>query len=107
RLPALYQEGGQGPGVGIGGQFLTEALRNHADATPLLWGANDAAYSREATFLEKLRRDAIGGGHEVFNQLLSPVFLFLTQVDDFSVTKHRLRLDGLKLEGSMFVASRS
>ena len=54
---------------------------------------------------QKPRTYPIGGDHEIFNQLPSPVLKFLAYVNHLLPLKDRLGLESLKLESSQFVAA--
>src|SRR5262249_59464841 len=77
--------GGRGrqPPAVLGGE-------NH-DAIPPLRRSQDSAQRRQALRVEKLRRDAVGGDHEVFDELPRPVFFVGLQVREHVAIEDRAR----------------
>src|SRR6266850_2271065 len=63
-----------------------------------------SARRRHALGVEEARGDAVGGDHQVLDQLLGAVLLVETQVGEHVVLVHGPRLDGLKAQGAVLVA---
>jgi hypothetical protein len=61
---------------------------------------------REILVRQKARGDAVGGDHEVLDELLGAVLLLGGEVLDLVCVKHRPRLDGLQVEGAVLVPER-
>ncbi len=56
--------------------------------------------------LEVTGHDAVGGDHELLDQLFRPVLILGLQIGQHSVTDHRTRLDGLEAQRTTPVARR-
>ena len=73
------------------------------DAVPPLGLLYNAAQGRN--LFEQPRNYAVGGDHEVFNQLSGVVFLLLHHVDHLVVQHQGMEFVGLQVEGSVFIAA--
>jgi hypothetical protein len=104
RRPAFLQESGEGAGVGLRRQPLAEAGGDLDDAPPALGGTDDTAQRGEALLLEEAGDDAVGGDHEVLDQLLGRVLAVLAEVAHRVAVEDRPRLDRLELQGAVLEA---
>ena len=99
-----HQERVQGPRVGLGRQAVAVGHGDVDDALPALRRAHDAAHDREALALEEARDGAVGGDHEVLDQLLGAVALLGREPAHRVAVERGLHLDRLELQRTVLVA---
>ena len=89
---------------GSAGQRLVEARGQLDDPRPARRRAHHSADRGEAVGGEEARRDAVGGDHEVLDQVLGAVVALLLEVGHLAVDHDRARLPGLEVERPLLVA---
>ena len=103
--PARHEERVQRRGVRLRRQLVAIRRGEVDDALPALRGADDAAHHREAPRAEEAGDGAVGGDHEVLDQLLGAVLALGRQAAHRVAGEQRLDLDGLQLEGAALVTA--
>ena len=85
---------------------LAEVRRKGDDALPALGGAEDPPQRGEAACLEELRGHAVGGDHEVLDQLPRAVRLVGSEIGEHVTVEHRPGLERLEAQRAAVMAQR-
>ncbi len=99
-LVALVQEKVEGCRVGLVRQPAAVLGRDLDDARPALRRAHDAAQGRQAAGFEEAGGRAVGGDHEVLDQLLGAVLPLRGEVGDRVAVEDRAALGAVELQGA-------
>jgi hypothetical protein len=84
-LAALFEEVVEGDGVGFGGERGSLLLGEGDDAVPALGDDYDALEAAAAAVAEGAGHDAVGGDHEVFDEIHGAVLGGVFEADDAAV----------------------
>jgi len=85
---------------------LRPALRQADDPIPAFGDADDASQRRELLGREVSCGDAVGGDHEVFNDVFGPVPCFGCQILELVSVKDRTCLDCFEIKRTVQVPER-
>ena len=91
-------------GIGILGKLEGMLCGDLHDSIPSLGNAHHATDGGDISSGEVAHRHAVGGNHEVLDDLLGPVLFLHLQIADFVALKYRLGLNGLQAERALSMA---